>query len=103
MKSNPVAHYNKKINTIDKNIDDVYSHLRINKTLQYSFGIILVATFILLTMFMFRAVALNHDWFAVGVFSTIICSFVICFPLTEEWVYKPWQKTSKKIEYNYDD
>lgn len=80
---------------------DKYSKLKIYRNRMFTLFFSLLVGFIILTSVIFGELLLGHHWLAMTVPISIIGTYLIFYPPTEEWEYKPWQSQSEKREQTF--
>ena len=77
-----------------------YSHLIVNKKSRFSLFIIVGVTTVITGYILANAINANITWTALLIPIAIIGTGLIAYPMTEHWVYEPWQNAPQKYEKN---
>ena len=77
---------------------DQYAHLEINKRKRFIANLTLFAMTTGITIILFKQFQLELPWAASVPGILLIGASCLIVPLSERWIYKPWQKTAQKVE-----
>lgn len=76
-----------------------YSYLLVNKPLRKILIFTIIACSAALASFLILEFRQDGGHFGMlALYTCIICSPVLFFPMTETWVYRPWQKAPQRLE-----
>src|SRR5690606_19630144 len=77
---------------------DYYAKLRIYKNRRRALPFILALCFVLFAGMISTCMKYDHHWMTVLGPVMIVGGLLALLPLTEEWIYTPWQSSSQKYE-----
>jgi hypothetical protein len=83
--------------------ENVYSYLLVNKTKLYSLGVLVSGLIVALSSFIFANMIYEVHWGLYAFPAILISAIVMLAPVSEDWVYKPWQRYPQQVERHYLD
>ncbi|MBP6219122.1 MAG: hypothetical protein KA436_11100 [Oligoflexales bacterium] len=80
-----------------------YSYILIDKTQSWGLKLLLFFMYPVFLFFMAKILVSGQSWQAYFV-PILFCGILISiYPLTESWIYRPWQAKARKHERHYLD
>lgn len=86
-----------------KDNEEVYSYLFVDRIKRIALYFVLIVTLIELNLYLFWSIFNQKHWLLIMPIAILIPSFLILVPLSEWWVYKPWQKSVQRCERMFLD
>jgi len=84
-------------------IDSFYSSIEINKNKRTSLAVGVLFFFLVFTSILFANISLKQDW-ALIVGPVLLCGgALVLIPMSEKWIYKPWQVKPQQYERHFTD
>lgn len=87
--------------TIKANPEDFYVKMSINKNFRGLLWSTCTAVFILLLMLIAHAIRNKLPWQAVAGPVSLLGFLTLLAPLSEEWLYRPWQAAPRQYEKHF--
>lgn len=83
--------------------DFYYPRIQVNKNKRTSMMVGFCFFLVIFTFILFANISLSQSW-TVVVGPILLCaSAIVLIPLSEEWIYRPWQINPQKYERHFTD
>lgn len=80
-----------------------YSYLLINKAQRGGLTLLMLGTLPVIWFFISGSVFLNQSWLTIVIPVILACLPLAFYPMSETWIYRPWQSKPRKYERHYLD
>ena len=82
----------------NKEIDPSYSQILINKTMRGTLLLGMGGAMFLTATMIFAELRAERPWQEIAILASVSCGGLLFIPVTEAWVYAPWQKAIQRLE-----
>jgi hypothetical protein len=83
--------------------DYFYSKILVNKNKRTSLFVGVTFFFVLFTFILFANINLSQSWTLIVGPIMLCAAAIVLIPISEEWVYKPWQVNPQKYERHFTE